>query len=94
MVFDAAVSVDVSLNSLKGPQDIASLPSTLFNFRRGPVAVGADIREMFHQVLVQSCDRISQRFLWGDGNSQRRPDEYEMVVMTFGQPVRPAQHFM
>ena len=69
LVFDAAANVDgISINSqlLKGPQDIASLPSTLYNFRRGQIAAVADIREMFHQILVQPCDRISQRFLWRD----------------------------
>ncbi|XP_065361898.1 uncharacterized protein LOC135955477 [Calliphora vicina] len=93
LVFDAAASVqDISLNSqlLKGPQDIASLPSTLYNFRRGQIAVGADIREMFHQILVQPCDRISQRFLWRDGNTANPPYEYEMVVMTFGAACSPS----
>lgn len=92
LVFDAAAKVnEISLNSqlLKGPQDIASLLSTLYNFRRGQIAVSADIREMFHQVLVQPSDRISQRFLWRDGNQQKPPDEYEMVVMTFGAACSP-----
>ncbi|XP_075167990.1 uncharacterized protein LOC142241581 [Haematobia irritans] len=92
LVFDAAAQVDgVSLNSnlLKGPQDIELLSNILFNFRRGKIAVCADIREMFHQVFVQPEDRISQRFLWRNGDQNKTPDEYEMVVMTFGAACSP-----
>ena len=44
----------------------------------------ADIREMFHQIVIRSEDRVSQRFLWRDGDNQKDTEEYEMVVMTFG----------
>lgn len=69
LVFDAAAQTDgVSLNShlLKGPQDIELLPNILYNFRRGKIAVCADIREMFHQILIQPEDCISQHFFWRD----------------------------
>ncbi|XP_055915434.1 uncharacterized protein LOC129948452 [Eupeodes corollae] len=93
LVFDAAAPVaGISLNSclLKGPQEYQPMPSVLFNFRVGAVAVCADIREMFHQVLIQSEDRNSQRFLWRFGNSEiNPPDVYEMRVMTFGAACSP-----
>ncbi|XP_070138802.1 uncharacterized protein, partial [Drosophila bipectinata] len=92
LVFDAAAKVDgVSLNSalLKDPQRYKPLPAVLFHFREGEVGVCADIKEMFHQVLLQPKDRCAQRFLWRDGDDQREPDVYEMAVMTFGAACSP-----
>ncbi|XP_070138503.1 uncharacterized protein [Drosophila bipectinata] len=92
LVFDAAAKVDgVSLNSalLKGPQRYKPLPVVLFHFREGAVGVCADIKEMFHQVLMQPKDRCAQRFLWRDGDDQREPDVYEMAVMMFGAACSP-----
>ncbi|XP_043948701.1 uncharacterized protein LOC122818557 [Drosophila biarmipes] len=84
LVFDAAAKVDgVSLNStlLKGPQRYMPLPAVLFHFREGAVGVCADIKEMFHQVLMEPKDICPQRFLWRD--------EDEMAVMTFGAACSP-----
>nr|XP_044252270.1 uncharacterized protein LOC123003532 [Drosophila takahashii] len=92
LVFDAAAKVgNTSLNSvlLKGPQQFKSLPAVLFHFREGAVGVCADIKEMFHQVLIQPQDRCAQRFLWRNGDDRRDPDLYEMVVMTFGAACSP-----
>ncbi|XP_036347423.1 uncharacterized protein LOC118756788 [Rhagoletis pomonella] len=72
MVFDAAAEVDgVSLNSqlMKGPQEYRPLPAILFHFREGAIGVCGDIKEMFHQVLVQRDDRRAQRFLWRNGDT-------------------------
>lgn len=91
LVFDAAAKVEgVSLNSklLKGPQQYKPLPSVLFNFRVGAVAVCGDIKEMFHQIIVALEDRCSQRFLWRE-NESCQPDVYEMAVMTFGAACSP-----
>ncbi|XP_073831631.1 uncharacterized protein [Musca autumnalis] len=91
LVFDAAAKVEgVSLNSkvLKGPQQYRPLPAVLFNFRMGKVAVCADIKEMFHQIIIAEDDRCSQRFLWRE-NECCPPDVYEMTVMTFGAACSP-----
>ncbi|XP_032311480.1 uncharacterized protein LOC116656184 [Drosophila ananassae] len=69
---------------MKGPQHYKSLSPVLFHFRDGAVEVCADIKEMFHQVLMQPQDRGDQRFLWRNEVDQREPDAYEMQVMTFG----------
>ncbi|XP_073843555.1 uncharacterized protein [Musca autumnalis] len=91
LVFDAAAKVEgVSLNSklLKGPQQYRPPPAVLFNFRMGKVAVCADIKEMFHQIIIAEEDRCSQRFLWRE-NEHCPPDVYEMTVMTFGAACSP-----
>lgn len=93
MVFDAAACVDgVSLNStlLSGPDMNPPLTEILFKFRVGVVAVCGDIREMYHQVLMQPSDQGSQRFLWRSGDGRQTPKVYEMVAMTFGATCSPA----
>ncbi|XP_054738019.1 uncharacterized protein LOC129244424 [Anastrepha obliqua] len=92
MVFDTAAEGDgVSLNSqlTKGPQEYRSLPAILFHFREGATGVCGDIKEMFHQVLVQRDDRCAQRFLWRQGDTTRQTEVYEMRVMTFGAACSP-----
>ncbi|XP_039950005.1 uncharacterized protein LOC120767802 [Bactrocera tryoni] len=92
LVFDAAAVVNgCSLNSylLKGPQQYQPMPTVLFNFRVGAIAIAADIKEMFHQISIREEDRSAQRFLWRDGNDKTRPDVYEMLVMTFGAACSP-----
>lgn len=51
---------------------------------------------MFHQIIIQPSDRISQRFLWRNCNQNIKPEEYEMLVMTFGAACSPcsALHVM
>ncbi|XP_062702756.1 uncharacterized protein LOC134285626 [Aedes albopictus] len=91
VVWDAAATVrGVSLNSvlLKGPDLLTSLPAVLSRYRQRQVAIGADIREMFHQVLIRPEDRHAQRFLWRDSPSL--PIQvFVMDVATFGSSCSP-----
>ncbi|XP_055599282.1 uncharacterized protein LOC129748642 [Uranotaenia lowii] len=92
LIWDAAAQVDgVSLNSvlLKGPDQLTLLPVVLFRFRQFPVAVCADIKEMYHQIRIREADRSSQRFLWRDEASQA-PSIFFMDVATFGSSCSPA----
>ncbi|XP_055844833.1 uncharacterized protein LOC129911149 [Episyrphus balteatus] len=91
IVWDAAAKVQgVSLNSmlLKGPDQLTSLTSVIYKFRENPIAICADIMEMFHQVQIRNEDRSFQRFLWSKSDKQE-PDVYVMNVMTFGATCSP-----
>ncbi|XP_058817640.1 uncharacterized protein LOC131680940 [Topomyia yanbarensis] len=93
IVWDAAAAVnDVSLNSvlMKGPDQLTELPSVLYRFREHPVAIGGDIREMFHQVLINETDQQYQRFLWRSDARQNNPDVYVLTVMSFGATCSPS----
>jgi hypothetical protein len=55
-VFDAAAKTGgVSLNSVlcKGPDNLTSMLGVLYRFRQKQIAVIADIREMYSQILIK-----------------------------------------
>ncbi|XP_062713890.1 uncharacterized protein LOC134290723 [Aedes albopictus] len=92
LIWDAAAKVgDVSFNSrlLKGPDLLTPLPRVLYQFRQYPVAVCADIMEMFHQIRIRTPDCQSQRFLFRE-NPSDPPQVYVMDVATFGATCSPA----
>ncbi|XP_062537863.1 uncharacterized protein LOC134206188 [Armigeres subalbatus] len=92
LIWDAAARVNgISLNSMlpKGPDQLSSLPGVLLRFRQFKVAVSADIREMYHQLLIRAPDRHSQRFLFRSNPSEPLRI-YLMDVSTFGSTCSPA----
>ncbi|XP_050079278.1 uncharacterized protein LOC126567086 [Anopheles maculipalpis] len=93
LVWDAAAAVKgTSLNTslLSGPDLLTPLPSVLYRFREYRFAVAADIREMYHQVVIRKEDEHSQRFLWRWGDAEQEPEEFVMTRMTFGATCSPA----
>ena len=80
-----------SVNSelLKGPDMLAPLLGALCKFRENRVAVNADVKEMFHQVLIKEEDQHCQRFLWRNGDVTLEPTVYIMQVMAFGPTCSP-----
>ena len=86
IVFDAAAkSHGVSLNDrlLKGPDLLGSLVGVLFRFRERAIAIGGDLKEMFHQVRIRKEDQHSQRILGRDKKTNEMI-VFEMQVMIFG----------
>ncbi|XP_055585330.1 uncharacterized protein LOC129738161 [Uranotaenia lowii] len=91
LVWDAAAkSQGVSLNSylLKGPDLLASLPAVISKFRERRVAVGGDIKEMYHQLRIREADKQAQRFLFRFPEDDH-PTVFVMDVATFGAASSP-----
>ncbi|XP_058826902.1 uncharacterized protein LOC131686906 [Topomyia yanbarensis] len=91
MVWDAAAaSYGVSLNSflLKGPDQLSDLFNILIQFRKGRIALTADVREMFLQVRMRDDDQQCQRFLWY--HEDGKIVVYVLQVMTFGACCSPS----
>ncbi len=92
IVFDAAMKHGgKSLNDciLPGPKLQREIVDVLTRFRRAPIALSADISEMFLQVGLQEKDRPYHRFLWRDVDPSREPDVYEFRRLLFGNTASP-----
>lgn len=59
-------------------------PNLLLRFRLRPVALVADIKVMFSQVVLTEKDRKYHRLLWRDLDPTKPVDAYEVVRLTFG----------
>lgn len=94
VVFDSSAQYDgISLNEvlLSGPDLNNSLIGVLLRFRREPVAVTADIRQMFYCFVVREDCRDYLRFLWYKENDLRKEVvDYRMRVHVFGNSPSPA----
>lgn len=87
IVLDAAAKTNgVSLNDQveKGPDFLQPILGVIVRFRQFPIALKADIKDMFLRIKVREADRGAQRFLWRDGDKAKEPDEYEMTCLIFG----------
>ena len=87
VVLDCAARYSgVSLNDglFSGPDMTTKLLAVLLRFRLNPVALSADIKEMFMQVRLPALEQGAFRFLWTDNLSDERPLEYQMKSHPFG----------
>ena len=92
IVFDSAARCNgFSLNDvmLTGPKLQRDVLEILLRFRLKPVALVADIKEMFSQVVLAEKDRKYHRLLWRDLDPTRPVDVYEAVRLTFGDRASP-----
>lgn len=94
VVFDSSAQFDgTSLNDvlLSGPDLNNSLLGVLLRFRKDPVAITADIQQMFHCFLVREDCRDVLRFLWYRNNDlTKEVVDYRMRVHVFGNRPSPA----
>ncbi|XP_037302986.1 uncharacterized protein LOC119193483, partial [Manduca sexta] len=85
VVHDAAAKTKgttLNENLLTGPDLLQPLPAVLLRFREHPVAVTADITEMFMQVGLREEDRDALRYLWrGNRRDSRPPEVYRMKAV-------------
>ena len=84
IVYDSAARYGgVSLNDtmLPGPKLQQDVFHVLLRFRSNPVALVADLTEMFSQVTMAKQDRRYHCFLWRD--LSRPPEVYEAMRLTF-----------
>ena len=91
-VMDAAFQVGVRcLNTemLPGPKLQNDVMDLLLRFRRRPVALVGDIKEMFSQIRLMETDRRFHRFLWRNMECEREPDIYESTRLIFGARASP-----
>ena len=92
VVFDAAMKCEgKSLNDVirPGPKLQREVVDVLTRFRRAPIALTADISEMFLQVGLWDEDRPYHMFLWRDFDDSREPDVYELQRLLFGNAASP-----
>ena len=76
LVFDAAAKTnDMCLNDTlyQGPDRNNSLRGVVLRFRKHPIAVTADIENMFHNIAVPEKHRDSMRFFWFQDNNPDKP---------------------
>ncbi|CAH8874915.1 unnamed protein product [Trichobilharzia szidati] len=84
IVLDCAATFrGYSLNDklYEGPDTITELVGVLLRFREKPIAVVADIADMFMQVKVPLIDRRALLFLWWkNGFLDEEPQEFQMTA--------------
>ena len=94
IVFDCSAKCKgTSLNDmiLAGPKLQQDLFNVLVRFRRNPVGIVCDIKEMYLQIEIKEEDRPYFRLLWRDLDCERQPDVYEFSRVVFGKNAAPME---
>ena len=94
IVFDCSAKCDgVSLNDVihPGPKLQNDLFNVLIRFRRNPIALACDIREMYLQIKIDKKDRPYFRMLWRNLDVEGEPLEYEFDRVVFGKNSAPME---
>ena len=93
IVFDCSAKCKgTSLNDmiLAGPKLQQDLFNVLVRFRRNPVGIVCDIKEMYLQIEIKE-DRPYFPLLWRDLDCERQPDVYEFSRVVFGKNAAPME---
>ncbi|MDD9338412.1 MAG: hypothetical protein PV362_01870, partial [Providencia heimbachae] len=94
VVFDASAktSNSLSLNDIlhSGPKLQTDIRAVLLNFRAYPIALMADIKQMYRNISIRPEDRKFQRILWRF--SKEEPiSVFQLNTVTFGLTSSPFQ---
>lgn len=91
--FDSSAKHEgVALNNvlLSGPDLNNALLGVLIRFRREPIAITADVKQMFYCFTVRDDHHNFLRFLWfKDNDVTKEVIEYRMKVHVFGNRPSP-----
>ena len=81
----------ISLNDtmFTGPNLQQDILDVLLRFHRNPVALVADLTEIFSQVIMTMKDRRYHRLLWRGLHLTTPPDVYEAIRLMFGDRAPP-----
>ena len=94
IVLDCAAKCNaISLNDMihAGPKLQQDLFNVLVRFRRNPVGIACDIKEMYLQIEIEEQDRSHFRLLWRDIDPNRDPDIFEFGRVVFGKNSAPIE---
>ena len=94
IVFDGAAKCDgISLNNMihAGPKLQQDLFNVLVRFRRNPVGVACNVKEMYLQIEIKEQDRSHFQLFWRDLDPNREPDVFEFSRVVFGKNSAPME---
>ena len=94
IVFDGAAKCDgISLNDMihAGPKLQQDLFNVLVRFRRNPVGVACNVKEMYLQIEIKEQDRSHFQLFWRDLDPNREPDVFEFSRVVFEKNSAPME---
>ena len=94
IVFDCSAKCNgISLNDIinVGPKLQRELFDVLLRFRRNPVGLVCDIKEMYLQIEIEPKDGSLFQILWRDLKTDQDPEEYEFSRVVFGKNSAPME---
>ena len=74
-----------------GPKLQQDLFNVLVRFRRNPVGIACDIKEMYLQIEIDEKDRSHFRLLWRDLDPSREPDVFKFSRVVLGKNSAPME---
>ena len=74
-----------------GPKLLQDLFKAPVRFRRNPVDIACDIKEMYLQIEIEERDRPHFRLLWRDLDPNREPDVFKFNRAVFGKNSAPME---
>ena len=96
-MFDCAAYYNgISLNDMiyAGPKLQQDLFNVLVRFRRNPIGIAWDMKEMYLQIEIEEQDHSHFRLFWRDLDPSREQDVFEFSHVVFGKNSAPMESFV